>query len=67
MPRKLLKKSEYPTKINCLITNCLTMCDIARCFGGYKSCPNLEWKTDNMGKYDIEVGRTGRITKVYKK
>ena len=65
MPRIKLKKSEYPRQIGCLITNCLTMCNIARQQGNYTNCANLTWKTENMEKYDIELDRYGNIKSVY--
>ena len=65
MSRIKLKKSEYPSKIGCLITNCLTMSDKARYQGGYKNCPNLTWKTENREKYDIKLDRYGNIKSVY--
>lgn len=65
MPKRRLKKSEYPQKIGCLLTNCLTTCRFAREYGGYKNCPNFDWKVKNGDKYEIILNGNGNIQAVY--
>lgn len=61
--KKRLKKSEYPKNVACLAQNCLS-CPALSSSMKYSDCPNLQWKTDNRGKYQVEV-TNGRISNVY--
>lgn len=63
--KRKLSKSEYPAKIGCLLNNCLTSCNMARRYGGYKECPNFEWKSENADRYEIALNSRGNISAVY--
>ena len=65
MPKRKLNKNEYPAKLACLLTNCLTSCRFARNCGGYKNCPNFAWKEANSDKYEIILKTNGNIQAVY--
>lgn len=38
---------------------------MARRYGGYKECPNFEWKSENADRYEIALNSRGNISAVY--